>query len=334
MILFDDTPNLRRVALSSDFFTSRLHPRFSRRHPDLLSLHLPWAQLTHLRLSDFVRATYHETHALLIQCINLVDCNLFIPENEYDPPTLPLIELHYLETLKLANDCPGDVGQFLQCLAFPALKRLTLVETPFCTRWSEHHLVDLLRRSACDLEAFQLEGFLSEDFLLELIEEMPSLKRLSLKEPSCLPRIIGRMIQDGFLPGLQYLECPIFSVDSALDDLKPALGEYLAEANPSVAIIRKCVVSLVINLTCDKRDEAMVQLRKLERQRVKFNFRRWRMFDFMDYSGEAGIAKWHEPFGSYPTRTHRPDSEDSSDWGDDSDWEDASDWEDVSGWED
>lgn len=327
MTLFDDAPNLRWVALSSDVRTSRLHPIFLR-HPDLLSLHLPWVQLTHLRLSGFVRATYHSTHALLNQCTNLVDCNLFIPENEHGPQTFPLIELHYLETLKLANDSPGDYGQFLQYLAFPALKRLTLIETPFVTRWSQHHLVDLLRRSACDLEAFQLKGLLSEVFLLTLIEEMPSLKRLSLREPSCLPRIIGRMVKDGFLPGLQWLECPIFTVDSALEDLKPNLGEYLAESNPPASISCKCAISLVIDQTCDKRDEAMVQLRKLERQRVKFSLRRWQVFDFMDYSGEAGIAEWHEPLVSYSNRDDHSDSGDSSDWEDGSDLEEWETWED------
>lgn len=62
-------------------------------------------------------------------------------------------------------------------------------------------------RSGCKIEALKTRDGISDSVFIGLLEEMPTLWRLSIREPRSLPMIIKRIAYNPFLPDLTYLEC-------------------------------------------------------------------------------------------------------------------------------
>lgn len=163
--LFNESPNLRRVLarVKTHHYT----------YIDLLSLGLPWDQLTHLHLSGTGGGSYRSVYTVLSQCSSLVDCSLSIPrdrcwgDTEVDPITLP-----HLGTLKIIYDTYGGTGQFLRYIICPSLKRLTVA-----IEYALDEVVGFIQRSGCSLTEIKLATCESESLMFDLLRKTPSVKR-------------------------------------------------------------------------------------------------------------------------------------------------------------
>lgn len=195
--VFNDTPRLRRVSIFTE-----LDPE----SPDPLSLCLPWHQLTHLHISNSGFPAFHLTHVLLLQCPNLTECSLNMPENVHEPIMLPIINLRCLQSLSLTSKGPRMYGQFLQYLAAPCLKRLSFASEDINSSWYSEDAIDLIQRSACEIEALKISLNFSNVFVIDMLQVTPSLQRLSVGSSDILSSIIKGMIWDGILPELRLFE--------------------------------------------------------------------------------------------------------------------------------
>lgn len=217
--LFNDTPLLRRIRLSTS-------PGWV--DPDLMCFRLPWNQLTHLHIAKFELITFHAIHAVLTECPNLRECTLDLPDDrKMESVPLPVIELRYLESFGFTNHAQGRYGAFLQHLVTPALKRLSLISPRYLIRWSFHHIFDLIMQSVCKIEALKVHASLSGGFLVALLDETPTLKRLSI-EVEDLSTILERMARDCFLPDLRLIEYLSGAPRLQVQRLQATLGESLS----------------------------------------------------------------------------------------------------------
>jgi hypothetical protein len=197
---FEDAHKLRRLHIETNGL-------FPWDNPNLTALRLPWAQLTHLLLSPFLHMRFDEVHPVLFQCTNLVHCSLPIPPDG-SPGDFGTIGLRRLRILEFTNPDGLDYRQLFRHLLLPSLKRLTLTSVPGTdVIWSQHDLVDLIIRSTCDVHIFN--GLLNapEALILAILDKMPFLTSLSIRDIGVLPSILGRMAHEDFLPMLTSFEC-------------------------------------------------------------------------------------------------------------------------------
>lgn len=159
---------------------------------DILSLRLPWGQLTYLDLFKFKPFTSHSIHTLLIECPNLVTFTLCImPIDNDNSITLPLIELRYLESLAITGG-----NKFLQYLRLPALKYLS-DDSPLARL-----VADLFKRSGCHIETLKIRGYIGNTIFnrgispMMTLEETPFLRTLALDCDESLRDIFQRMAHD------------------------------------------------------------------------------------------------------------------------------------------
>lgn len=270
--LFIDTPCLRRVSILLEMDRGSSHP---------LSLPLPWHQLTHLNVSNYGLPNFHSTHTLLLQCPNLTNCNIDIPEDIHSPVDLPIINLQRLGSLSLTSKGQRMYGQLLQYLKVPCLKRLTLVSEQPESSWSSDDVVDLLKRSACKLEALKCSLYLSKIFLLDILDETPSLQRLSIGSSEMLPGIVEGMMWNACHPGLRLIESVEEHLTFTMPGLKYALmapgpREYTSNRTKSIGI------DLAVRHTYEK-DAWAMDVSELLARRLEVDLKEREDQGFMDY---------------------------------------------------
>lgn len=198
--LFNNTPLLRDVSISAEYY----HPENS----DLLSLRLPWNQLTHLDISQFGLSTSSTIYVLLLLCPNLIVFSVFIifssgTSDDYSI-ALPTIELQHLESLIIRGD-----NQFLEYLHLPFLKCLSINSSLFDS------VADLFKRSGCQIETLKVGGYKGDKRAgwkspILVLKETPSLRHLAVACDDSLLTVIQHMVnnRETFLPSLRLIQSP------------------------------------------------------------------------------------------------------------------------------
>lgn len=113
-----------------------------------------------------------------------------------------------------------DDGQLLRQLVLPSLKRLILT-SPLgkpVVNWPQRDIVDLILRSACNIEVLHGRAELEENFTIALLEIMPLLKEVHMIGTSFLLSIFGRMAYQEFLPNVTSIECRTRRIPADMDD--------------------------------------------------------------------------------------------------------------------
>lgn len=280
--LFNDTPNLRRVSI---------YTNMDQEYSDPLLLGLPWHQLTHLHITNSGFPAFQITHALLLQCPNLVESSLNIPEDIHNSLALPIIRLQHLESLRLSSKGSGEYGELLQYLSAPCLKRLALASEHIESSWSSDDVVDFIRRSECKIEALKCSFFLSRLFILEILNETPSLKRLSMGGSEMLPELIAYMIWNPFLMELRWIQAIDQSLMYTMEELKryaddPEFDQLVSKRLKPLGIF------LVVQHPFEE-DDWTTELCALSVKGLEIDLRRWEDKGFMDCPDDKVFDESH-----------------------------------------
>lgn len=277
--LFESSPRLYRVSiyLGSESANRNLDPR---------SLRLPWSQLTHLHISEFVLLRFHQTCEFLRQCTALISFSLAIPPDDGDIGHVPMLELSNLETLAITNNNIDHHKQFIGHLVVPSLKRFNFLSGIR----SSAGLVGLIKRSGCKVEAFKTQYDMPSDILLAILDNMPSLRRLSIHETESFYQIVRRMACENYLPNLQLLECAVENLSSTARKLKVHLGEseFMEPVDDICTMLR---LVLVPGHVSDVGYGGIQLMKELERNWLRVGFKNHADENFMEYSSDEEIYR-------------------------------------------
>jgi hypothetical protein len=161
--MFSDTPLLRSLTIS--------------RLEELNQFAFPTDNLTKLRL---LHQPINESLEMLQRSPRLIQCD-FIDIQGHANAQLIHILADQLESLKLMffNDYPDRISDVFDALTIPALRELFFDAEGFYFPHSS--FISLITRSSCSLQTLTLKFIrISDDELLEVLQVVPSLQKLSL----------------------------------------------------------------------------------------------------------------------------------------------------------
>ncbi|KAF9460191.1 hypothetical protein BDZ94DRAFT_1266607 [Collybia nuda] len=178
--------------------------------PSLLHLYLPWDQVTHLILSPNLCIRESVIVAILLRCINLVQCRIAAPSGGLEENQPTLIRLEHLEALELMHTRFGR-NQILKRLAFPSLKRL-IIKSHDGVRIPLDDIATSILGSGCELEVLHDRAYLQTDIALAFINNIPSITDLLVEGIPILAGVLGCIARDHLLPNLRTIECRTYEV--------------------------------------------------------------------------------------------------------------------------
>jgi hypothetical protein len=282
---FEGIPTLRRVKVTLEH-ESPYDPSF---HMSLTDLHIPWNQLTHLDISD-TRSPLSVMLYVFTHLCNLVECRLYLSDQERysgfsemdlpSPPdrfVLPKLQTLRIDILNTKEDELIRFDNIFLRTAFPNLQRFDISQNRRDRQLalSPASFVEHLRSSQRPLTHLTFDGVWEWD-LGYLLENMPSLVRLSSLTASIGPLTLKLMAQGGCAANLEYLACRIGVAD--IDDLLAVLEmrwsqEHQARmmCTPSLfKPLRKVVVTVVESLPAKEKEEWEGVLKRLEELGEKY----------------------------------------------------------------
>ncbi|TFK54028.1 hypothetical protein OE88DRAFT_1654494 [Heliocybe sulcata] len=164
----------------------------------------PYENLTSLTLWEI--CPLRECAQVLRCCERLLHCSLHFfgyplwYEDIGGPVCVPQLKTLHLD---LSSDCGAD--NLLSVLVLPALEELKVEAGP---GWNSEPLIEIFRRSDCALEVLDISGmgckfFLDENEFVDLLAEVPTLKRLYMAGTNCCS--FNPCADDELVPALEEL---------------------------------------------------------------------------------------------------------------------------------
>lgn len=283
--LLKSMPSLRRVSIAARSPSCHLNP---------LLLDLPWPQLTHLNICEYVKLPFIPTHTLLSRCANLVACSLRIPDDDHGIGEMSHIVLRDLASLTIDNYNGCHIHRFLQCLILPSLKRLNLSITIMQPNLDTADILGIITRSGCAIEAFKVPSCVSADSLISHLGEMPSLRRLWVGGIERFPLIMQRMLEGEFLPNLKFLEHPAQWIGQCADVVMDVPGRSHT-TEPLKRNVANLNIAFVVGKPVGFKRRELQWMRDLKRKWPSVSFRVEEDKHFMDdFDGEEfGLPGGH-----------------------------------------
>ncbi|KAF8994790.1 hypothetical protein BDQ17DRAFT_1430802 [Cyathus striatus] len=172
----------------------------------LRGITLPWSQITSIHARTGTGPSMLDSIKVLRFSTNLVRCHYFSTFYHFDvfgapvtisfigPPSSAIVHYH-LTTLKVTEIEGSDMVSMLALLRCPALRELYIdIKMSHLRRIRDIEIVheiadeiwckigDFLKRSECPLEVLELEGTLLTHSISTLLEDLPALRKLSLRD--------------------------------------------------------------------------------------------------------------------------------------------------------
>lgn len=206
---FSNAPSLLEVEIET---AGKQHILF-RSFP----IHLPWAQLRNLVLKC-MEMTPSQLCSILRYCSALVDGVFRLADEHHSSSTTSNIVVPALQTLILhLHYGSRSLRKLFPLLKLPVLDSFAIFGSDQMS-WPHDEFCSLLHRSSCSLQSFETGFSISDQGVVSLLREVPTLKELKLPLNWPLPvKVIKQMTDECLAPELEVFHFGTASVNAALD---------------------------------------------------------------------------------------------------------------------